>query len=219
MRKSWNIYINAGIFSFIIFIVGIAIGIQLNIQRSKLMEEELNEIKRGIESIELQFLFLDTVKKNGRCEFFTGEINRLAVEADKLAKRLVSFENSKQVDVPEYVNLKKDYTLVLVRYWLTAERIKKSCNESFITVLYFYDRDCGIRCENQGFLLSYFKAKLGDDLLVFAIDKNIDLQIVRMIKETFNVKVSPTLIVNGKTYEGFIDKDKLNELLCSRRSC
>ena len=208
-------YLWAGILSLIIFIVGVMVGIQLNLFRSSEIAKDLKDVRRGIENLELEFLFFNTIRQDGKCEFFSDEIRNLAIQADELGRQLMLFEEDKMVDLPQYKDLKKDYTLVLLRYWLFAEKVKSDCQRNITTILYFYSSDCGIVCDNQGFILDYIKRKYKENVLIFAIDRDIDLPIVKLVKRSFNITTVPSLIINGITYNQFMSRDDLEKIVSS----
>ena len=213
--KATKYYVNAAVISSVVFLIGVLVGLQLNLLRSNRITEDIKDVRRGIENLELEFLFFNTIAKDGKCEFFSEEIEQLAVEADKLGRQLMMFEEDKMIDLPQYKDLKKDYTLVLLRYWLFSERVKTDCKRNLTTILYFYSKDCGIKCDNQGFILDYIKQKYKDRVLIFAIDRDIDLPIVKLVRRSFNVTSTPSLIINGKTYNKFMDRSSLEEIVCS----
>jgi len=64
-------------------------------------------------------------------------------------------------------------------------------------------------------VLTFLKEKLNENLLVYAIDGDLDLAPVEVLKDTFTVNKYPTLIINGEKYEGFFDSKELTEILCS----
>jgi hypothetical protein len=86
-----------------------------------------------------------------------------------------------------------------------------------VTVLYFYSEEKCPQCSNMGVLLTYYKKKLDQKLLIFPI--NIDLEkdekIITLLRKRYEVYSLPTIIVEDSKFEGFLDKSELGKLICS----
>jgi len=93
---------------------------------------------------------------------------------------------------------------------------KKKCNLDIVPIIYFYSADCP-SCPNQGTILTYFKKKFGEQVLVFPI--NVDLKnsepMVDIVMEQFTVKKYPTLIIDNRKFEGVVSKEQLQEQICN----
>ena len=104
-----------------------------------------------------------------------------------------------------------------MKYWLFAQKAKKTCNSEFTTILYFYSDNCPT-CPDQGVILSYFKRKLENKLLVFPININLEEQeyIIRILKSQNNVTNNklPVIVIGNKTYQGVVSKKELGKILC-----
>jgi thiol-disulfide isomerase/thioredoxin len=92
------------------------------------------------------------------------------------------------------------------------------CDDNVVNILYFFSRDqCDI-CPSQGQILTYFKKKLQDKLLVFPINVDFeeDEDFIKIIRIRYNVTVMPTLVVNDQKYEGVVSRDELSKIICEQ---
>jgi len=48
----------------------------------------------------------------------------------------------------------------------------------------------------------------------FALDYDVDLNVIRLLKSVYNVTTTPTLIINDKKYTGLVELGQLEEVLC-----
>ena len=140
--------------------------------------------------------------------------SKLGEEAGGMAYDVETYENSQKLDSSSFYELKKKYTNTLIRNWLTIEKIKKTCDGQYTTILYFYsNKDCEF-CEEQGIVLSYFKEKLEDDIMILAFDTDLGVDAVSALKESFEITAYPGVVINGEKYQEFKDKAEITEILC-----
>ncbi|MCW1296239.1 MAG: hypothetical protein OH319_00995 [Candidatus Parvarchaeota archaeon] len=201
--------------AFLIFISGLYFDSLLNRVKTSKIEQSVEDIKNSLVNVELEFLFMDVMKEQLSCNYFRAELSKMLKEIDDLMSKLERYEENKGIDTTGFIEAKKSYTLSLVKMWLIFEKVKKICNENYTTVLYFYTKDCG-NCPLQGFYLTYYKKIEPDKIMVFALEKDLNLQIIDSMIYNYNITIYPTLVINGKNkYEGFKERDELAEIFCN----
>ena len=209
-----NIFVKTAIVTIFVFGAGMGLGLLLGGERITSLEESTTDLQISLEDVELEFLFLDVMKGNISCNYFIKEAESLGSISDEMGREVEKYEGSDKLREGSFSELKERYTSVLIRNWLTLENIKNKCNGSYITVLYFYNQDDCKKCGDQGVILSYLKDRLNGDIMIFAIDGNVDLRIVRALKEAYSIEEYPTLIINGDKQIGFYEMDDLSKILC-----
>ena len=113
-----------------------------------------------------------------------------------------------------YFRQKKDYMRVLIENWLTMEKIKSSCDSTYDIILYFYhDEEFCPDCLTQGHVLSYYKRLLGEEVMIFSFDSSLNMSIINALEKAYSIKEYPSIVVNGKTVNGFSSKDEVEVLL------
>ena len=209
-----NTLLKAGLITTFIFVTGIIFGLWIGTERVGELDRTIQELEASVKSAELQLMFFDVMEEEISCEYLLKRRWAISEEAEKLGKEVERFEASMKLDEESFYDLKERYTLSLLRSWLGVERIKNACDADFVTVVYFYSNlYCG-KCEEQGIILSYYKEKLGNDLLVYSIDSDLNLEIVEMLKDVYGVNQYPFLVINNQRYEGFRDAAELRNLFC-----
>ncbi len=213
-NHNFSYYLAFSLFiSTILFVAGILIGLSIDSMKEKSIGEGMSYLESSLYTTEIELMAMDFFGNNISCPYLDFVVTELADKNSELGKKVEEYESSNKVTYNDYQNIKKQYTLSLIKNWIVIENIKKHCNSNYTIVLYFYsNRDCN-RCENQGYILSYFKALLGNDLMVFAIDGDIDLNVVKMLKYNYNITTYPSLVINGEVYSGFMNKDNLTSIL------
>ncbi|MDD5418003.1 MAG: hypothetical protein PHW96_03935 [Candidatus Nanoarchaeia archaeon] len=211
----WNTHITALIISTLLFIVGIMTGALLNREKISYLEETITSLSNTIQDVELQILFLDIAGDKISCEYLIGEANKLGDEAGRLGEKVELYEQNVKLEDTSYKQLKSTYMSILIRDWITLEKIKSSCAGNYTTVLFFYEQN-SVACENQGAVLSYYKELLGNNIMVFALDYSLNHTTINGFVKAFNINRFPSIVVNMETYEGFKSSAEFKEIICSQ---
>ena len=213
-----NIFIRTALITLVVFVAGIGLGLFIGGEKVSSLEQTVSDLNQDINDIELQFLLMDVMSENVPCNYFISEAERLGEITDVMGREVERYEQSDRLRDKDFIALKQKYTSMLIRNWLTLEKIKDVCNSEYVTVLYFYDRSDCDRCEEQGLILSYLKDKLSADIMVFAVDAGIGLRTVEGLREAYGVESYPTLVVNGEKHVGYYNQDEIKALVCSYNS-
>jgi len=210
-KISWKVYLIAGIITIVIFSCGVGLGFFINENKFSSLKQELETIQTQQKDMESEILLANSLGKES-CETLSYEIEKMTSIASNLGEKISSY-NSEMVKDFEISNLKKYYMLSLIEYWYYWESFKKNCNSSVNTILYFYSLNNCNDCESQGYMLSFLKQKYPDKMMVFSLDADEDLYSINLLKRTYEVNKTPTLIINNKKYEGLTDLNELNRIL------
>ncbi|MBT3297476.1 hypothetical protein HN385_00975 [archaeon] len=209
-------YIMAGVLTFLIFSLGLTMGIILEEMRYNEAQEINEEQDVSYLSLQLQYLMLTSFEDQSNCPVLLTTLQDSIDELSGSLSKIIDYEKENSISSDDYLLISRRYTLDNLRYWLMAEKAKESCQLDMVSILYFYSDDCP-SCPNQGTILSYFKKLMGDQLLVFPI--NLDLRedeaMIEVMMSLYNVTKFPTIIVEGDKYEGVIKKNDLQEIICS----
>lgn len=219
--KRKRLIIIAGITTIILYFMGILTGYFVQVKVLSQTEEELRKVqeefydyKQNLENIQLEQLYLTTHQGELSCKILVSTIdemhNSLAYFWSRLPSKLEVYEKYSEIQ-PEYVKLKRDYTLLSIRTWLLSLDVKEECGEEIIPALYFYSRDCD-SCIDQSFVLDNLN-KENPHFSAFIVDFNLDEPIVKIIKDVYDVKEVPSFIINEKLYSGYQDLEQMKRII------
>jgi len=211
-----NIYTKAFLISAGIFIIGIFIGMNVEkfvasdfISRTRYVEESVQEI-------ELEMLYFQGLNETYSCNFLGEIVRRTNNNLDELSGQLSRYsETNVLFGGTDVENLKKRYTSLLIKDWILQERIKKMCGDKTVTILYFYDRRGCDDCIIQGNILSILKNSFREKIMIFPLDRRVDLSMIGVLMSRFNVTTVPSIVIEEKTYSGIVVGEKLERIACS----
>lgn len=209
---NWKKHFLALFITLVIFIVGILVGVRLSDERVVYTQNIVAQQKLEYESLQLQLLYLSENKENCDLLFSTLERNLYDLEQQRL--RLEQFISSSNDE--EYDLIKNEYLLTEIRYWMLAKDAREFCDADFVPILFFYLRneDCEL-CSTQGHILTYVKDKLKQSVLIFSLDVASDDPMIKLLKNSFNVTITPSIVIDDKLYEGLTEKELIFEDACS----
>jgi len=210
-------HVLAIILAVLIFVTGVTLGAFVNKERVDDLQQKSDLSRMDFDSLQVQYLFLTSVfEKEKNCKaaetILEENVNSLEVLGSKLSNYI-----SEQVLTNEegFISLKREYTLAELRYLLFAKQFKESCDSDNVIILYFYSNEDCDSCETQGVILSYLKGKFKDKLLNFALDINfVQEPMITILKNTYDINETPTLIINDEKYEGFYSQEELIQIIC-----
>jgi len=219
--KRKKLLLIASITTIVLYFMGILTGyfVQVKIlsrtqEELKKVQEEFYEYKQNLENIQLEQLYLTTHQGELSCKILVSTIdemhNNLAYFWSKLPSKLEVYEKYSEIQ-PEYIKIKRDYTLLSIRTWLLSLDVREKCGEEIIPALYFYSRDCD-SCIDQSYVLDNLK-KENPNFSAFIVDFNLDEPIVKIIKNVYNVKEVPSFIINDKLYSGYQSLEQMKKII------
>lgn len=217
-RKSANKsrYLIALVITLLVFFLGVSLTLLVTNYRADVLTNTNRLQKLDYDSLQLQYLYLDALKDSKNCKAANKALEENINNLDKTRIRLEGYiegtYNGKDEDLSL---LKREYSLAQIRYLLLARQTEKVCPRDSISVLYFYSNNKCDDCGAQGTILTYLKSQFEDKLLIFSFDADFDKEpLVPIIKEAFNVTLTPTLIIDDQKFEGLQRKEKILSRIC-----
>ncbi|MBT7902638.1 hypothetical protein HN587_02170 [Candidatus Woesearchaeota archaeon] len=138
----------------------------------------------------------------------------LADQLYELATKLDYMENRLGEDNQDVIDLKEYYMMLELRHWMFNKKINEECGESRSLILYFYSnqKDCP-ECSQQGFILTWLRHNYPENVLVYAFDYDIENPALDTVKNMYGVTGSPALVINSDTFNGFVSKAELEQVV------
>ena len=213
-KVDWNLYIITFIVTSLIFFLGIYIGSLLNEAKVESIAMDIKSLNRIMEIQGTNILLLEALGEK-KCIAIETYINEIIPEIEKLGGRVAYYEasaESKRFNLEEYYRLKRDYTLLLIKYWTLIKKLEIDCEQNIPDIIYFYSNKECRDCKKQGIILDKIKEE-HPEVLIFPIDRDLELSTVDILVASFNITELPSLLIDNKPYQGFRDKEEIEKLL------
>ena len=223
-RLNAGTLIAALLISGLLFSAGLFVGYTAGKEKLSQVESELVDISSDVENFQLQMLFIDTLGEKATCPLLSAQLSEINQKADSVGTRLEQYlQGSLTGEDVDFNKLSESYARVLTSYWLLATKFQQACETNVTTVVFFVSKACNELspnpCDDQGFVLSYFKGVFKDDLLVFTLRADLSEPSIHVLRDYYNVTEYPTIVVNGEKHEGFVPKAELEAILCNKGLC
>lgn len=193
----------------LVFLIGLFLGQWIAEWKMEEFAQEEKEFRNYLFGLEL----LPEILAESLCEADVFALTEKKVEMGRL---LTELEARLGKDNPDVISLKKDYTLLSLKQWLLVKRIKEECGKNLTIILFFYsNKQNASLSEAQGYVLDYLYLKYPNTLVTYALDTDLDLPVLDVVKEVYGIRQVPSLVINEVTYPGFQPKQKLESLLLS----
>ncbi len=217
LRKiSTEKYIIAGIITFLIFSLGLTLGLVFKDYQSNELAKINQEQEVRYLSLQLQYLYLTSFSNYNNCPLLSAALKETITDLSNSLSKVIEYEEGKSIPSEEKLVVERRYALDNLRYWLLATQSKQKCDLRITPILYFYQEDC-TDCPIQGTVLTYFKKIFGEKVLIFPINLNLKDQepMVEIVRSQFNITTYPTLIIDSRKYTGMVETEQLRSLICS----
>ena len=180
-----------------------------------LVEKKMAKIAGLQENLSVDILSLETqfsILSQAPCKNLNE--STLTKKLYDISQKLNSISTTLGRNNPDFLRLKKFYSILEIKHWLLLKRAAKECRLDLVSIIYFYsDKKTCPRCSDQGYILSYLRKKY-PSLRIYSFDYDLDLSALQALKSIYNLKKElPVLIVNDKPYYGFKSKKELKEIL------
>jgi hypothetical protein len=208
LRK--RIFLKAALITLIVFSVGFLFGYYLDSVRFGFIEDEMLKSSVASESFIVSQAYLQD--HPDYCRLTELRLPQMARDVEQMGVDIGSF-SEKSIFI-NYTILEQRYFIYEIRAWMSAEEYKTRCNKNITTILFFYKKN-DTQSMNEGIVLTSIREdrnKYGK-VMIFSFDKDFDEPSLALVREDFNVTLTPALIINKKKYEGFIGKDDLEKII------
>ena len=221
VKINWLRHLSVLIMTIMIFTLGIFIGGDVEEMRVQNLYTQLQEQDVSYQSIVTESNYIDYMisekeaGKNVSCQSITGAYYTSIKNLDDSRLKLENYINTANVKEEEYERLKEHYSNIQIDYWIMANKINNLCDANMYPVLYFYadEKKCP-GCEDQGVHLSYTKAKLGDNILIFSLDSQKEGPIQLLAQQyDVNSREMPVIVIENQAY-GFSKNEEIIKILC-----
>lgn len=200
----------------VVFLLGVLLGFALERNRIGNIEREFQRIDLQWNDAKLQTLYYQNLEPR----FCDSAIKANLDFADKVYEEGLRIEEYDRASflTSDLELEKKKYALLKVEFWLNSIVLKEKCKANYVNLVYFFANDPEFNAEaeqdTQAEILKDLKEKYGKDLMLIPLPIDLDISMINIIKETYDITRTPTLLINEKTkLEGLQNLEELSKLI------
>lgn len=214
-----SIYLKAALITTLLLLSIYSLNLFLNEKREEAVTEKMNEIIEDLEEVESTYYLVDymTSENNNTCDSLISALNHLEARLWSLDARIKTYRDmTKDIQNDEfYIREKEKLNRREVIHISMLEKVKKQCNYNQTIILYFYGLcEQNLKCDEQGFVLSYINDKIDPELAIFSFDADRNVYAIKALMDYYNVTELPCVVIEGHTHCGLQNKDQIEQLLC-----
>lgn len=189
------------------------IGSALSRSKVRSLETDVNEFNIERDAQEISQRMAENLP-NKSCEALNIAVKQTVSDVTELQKKVTRYEENRKIEDESFDTLKKQYTNLLLEYWLTTKKVEEMCGAETVKILYLYsDEQSYEGCEDQGTILTHYRKEYDDSLFVFSLDSTLGLRSVDLLVDAYDIEKFPAMIIDGDLYEGFRSKEEIGGLI------
>lgn len=202
MKIQKDVFWKALLFTLIIFVLGILLGYYLEISKISKVEEEQKLIEIEWADARLQNSYYQLMTPTSEfCEIAVDENLKFADKVYQEGLRLEKYEKTNRLN-EEMIYEKKRYALLKIEFWMNSIFLKEKCKTKYTNLVYLFKNEPNSferpKQDVQSVILRDLKEKYGPDLMLIPFPMDLDLAVINMVKEVYNITSSPTILINEK---------------------
>ncbi len=221
MEVNRRLFLTAGIITALIFTSIYSLNLILGDKREDAILNRMEEINEEFSEMQTITYLMRVYGENITCIALREQMSYLDEKIWKLGEKIDSYRKVTEEfsSDPFYINQKKRFNRQEVVYLTMMRDMKEKCGIDQLIVLYFYGKcDENGKCDEQSFVLTYINKKIDPEIALYSFDTDLDLPSIDILKTIYNITELPAIVVEDETYEGFHDRGKLEEILCSHQN-
>jgi thiol-disulfide isomerase/thioredoxin len=194
----------------IVFVAGFIIGYFTERTGMVYTQSEIDRLRSQVDDMQLQEMFITGEKMD--CRLMYSTMGSLSYNLYDMVARL----KSTSPDTQQFYDMKRQADFLSLKAWMVAKNIREQCTSDIVPVLYVYSGSCP-ECDRQDTALQSLKSKY-PGLLVYAIDYYLDEPAIKLVKDAYEIKSTPSMIIDHRLY-GPLDEAGLEAVICGNINC
>ena len=205
-------YLIAFILTFVIFSLGIGIGLKFEDVRLN-DSNKINLLEKvNLRSLQLQQNYIES--GIAECTALNHILEANIKELGKKVQVISGYEKKSVLNEKEFNLQLRDYFLTEIQFLLISQEIDQKCDRDNVRLVFFYNEN---QFDTQGQILDYLKDIFGRRLLIFSFDSTfVDEPMIKLLLTSYDIKKFPAVVVEDNVFEEHTSVEKLMEEICSQ---
>jgi len=187
------------ILTFVLFLLGVLLGIFIESTRIDNLEEKYENIEFQLLDSKLRTIFYQMIDEDF-CDFAIDDNLKFSDMIYEEGRRIEIYDQFNKFGKDRLDREKKKYAFLKVEFWLNSLILKEKCNADYIHVLYFYEEDPSSSTINQeqkvqSNILMNLKEEYGADIVLIPLPTDFDIAIIGALIEINDIQRTPTILI------------------------
>jgi len=215
-KPNYNVYIIALLLAAMVFVAGIFIGNYFAYEKAANLEISQKAIRA--------FLALADIKSaslgNKRGEYCNLSWDAVWLEKVEVGNILASLEQKLGKDNPNVREQKALYNEIQFKTLQLVKEINSNCAKNWSIILFFYTNEKESKTgdyrlsELQGYVLDTLYESDKENIKIFSFDAELlDENLRKSLIEMHNITSIPSLVIKEETYNRFMSKNEVLEII------
>jgi len=208
--------LQAGVFTFLILVIGVLVGLQMDDLRQGHVQNNLDQSNLDTETF---MVLQDYVEGSGEnfCELSEARLPDVGQKNAELGAELERFDSQEFADEERYDYIRDRYYNNQLRLYMLINEYNVECENSEDTILYFFDDSTD--SQRQGAVLDEIGSNRQAMIFAFNIEAMEESPIVEILVKDHDITQTPSIVVNREEkFEGFVSQGELEHDILPNQS-
>lgn len=210
-KIQWRYVGIAFVLTAVMFAGILFLGQELSQYKIDSLENEISQLETDQRSTSVTRLLADNLGERD-CSAQRILAQQNIEELYRVREKVVQHHQSSKISSPRFEELKRKYLLSTLENYIKQQSIEENCNSTKIEVLYFHTDSCD-KCQGQGKMLTKYRKRYSDSMLVYPLDSDYDLEPINFLESYYGIEQYPAMVIEDEVYQGFTSQEVLkNEI-------
>lgn len=215
MAVKKSLFLIAFLITVVIFATVLIVGDIMNDSRKDYVNEQM-QIITDLNELQVYSLMTEVYGDKMACVAFKKKLETWDKSLWELGSKLEKYRAATEEFQKDefYLEQKRKFNENELLYLLFLTKVKEECKleQDIITFFYQNSEDCR-KCDDQSFILTDIKMDMEENVSIFALDTDLNLTNVNILREYYEINEYPCIIINEDKYCGIRDKEFIMEKL------
>jgi len=207
MNEKVFIFLEAFFIAVLVLIIGFIIGYAIESARLNSALNDYRQFEVSMLDLKLQDYYFQTIDQ-GQCSQAISANFNFSDKVYQTGLDIEKYEQNSQILTGMILTEKEQYVLLKTEIWLNSVLLKNRCGDPFHTIVYFYSQNPSETTRQEQAAISdtlkQLKDKYGNALILLPIAGDLNLDIVSIQMENYNITSLPTILIDEHTkLEGY----------------
>jgi hypothetical protein len=200
----------------LVFTVGVFIGMRQGLDSVAALAGDYESIYMNSAMMDTIFLMEGSeIGPNESCMSYSYLFDRYNSDLAAFNTRLWEAEQRLGRQDPALFSLKDKFNTMEVRNYLLLRKVDSLCGANHTVVLYFYSNKNYNPEKDQGAIIQSAISGMAEKPVVYHFDIDVKNPAVDVLVRHYQVDVVPSMVVDGKLFEGYRGINQTKEMLAA----